>query len=416
MIRVVHIADVHLDHMDYSGLPTLKSALEDNRYQTFLKAMDLAVEKAADVFVIAGDLFDGDRITLKAVMFLNDGLKYLLDNGVRPVLCLGNHDPMSFYEQWDIQLPDDCIVFGAEPERILLTSRDGEKFSITGCSHDAPNILENRGATYPQAAAKMVNIGVLHGSVDQWADDEDPYMPCTLSELESKQYQLWCLGHIHKRKELRQINGFYPGSLCGNSFKETGAKGAYFYEVSRGHLNYEFIPLSALVFEAFTIDIDSSDQLHAIEELMMALVRQAEVVRKRTEIETGMQDLAMLYRIKIVGRSPLYYRLQDTEIGKQLEETLTDREWIVAAQVDTGELLPDVDLSTVSQNGSFPGYCMELIKDEAFLRSVLKTIETDQLAARELLSSGEQEAQYREHLLADIERDVLKYLLKTTQG
>lgn len=416
MIKIVHMADLHLDHLDHSGMPTLKAALEENRYQTFLRAMDFAVEKSADLFILAGDLFDGDKITLKSVMFLNDGMKYLLDNGIRPVICYGNHDPLTFYDKWDIQLPDDCIVFGADPERILLTSRDKEKYALTGCSHESEKIFENRGSLYPHAAPKMANIGILHGQVENWADDEEPYMPCKISDLEEKGYSLWCLGHIHKRKELRQINGFYPGSLIGNNFKEVGAKGIYYHELIKGQLNYEFIPLSDLIFESMTIDTDSAEGIHSIDELVLAMVKQAEVVRKRTEIDSGMHNIRMIFKVTVQGRSALYYKLQDSESKKFLEEALEDREWIEKVQVDLTELMPDVDLSNVSQNGSFPGYCMELIKDPNFLKTVLDTIGTESLAAKELFESVEQEQSYRDALMNGIEKDVLKHLFKNSQS
>lgn len=416
MIRIVHIADVHLENFDHGQLPAFKSRLEENRFDTFMRAADMAIKRRADLFIIAGDLFDGEKITLKSVMFINDALKYLIDYGVRPVIIMGNHDPMVFYDQWDIQLPDECIVFGPEPERVMLTSADGEKFSLNGCSHEAYNILENRGINYPKGAPKMVNIGVLHGSIERWVDDEDPYMPCRIDDLMAKDYHLWCLGHIHKRKEIREINAFYPGSLIGNKLNETGPKGGYFYEIQKGHLSYEFIPLSDIIFEKIEVLMDLETDKHSIDELLMHLNKKLESIRKKTEIDTGIDNLRLVIDLKIEGRSNLFYRLNDSSAIKYLEEHLEDRPWIEKVFINVTDLYPDVDLSMVAQSGSFPGFCMELLKNPDFAKGVNDQIEVQSLAAFGLLQSIEEEQSYREALLENIEKDVIRHLLRDEEA
>lgn len=412
MIKIVHIADVHLDNFDHGQLPNFKTKLEENRYQTFMKAADLAISKQADIFVIAGDLFDGEKITLKAVMFLNDTLKYLIDNGVRPVICMGNHDPMNFYDQWDIQLPDECIVFGPQPERIIMISADGEKYTINGCSHEEVGIIDNRGSRYPLAASKVVNIGVLHGSVSQWVDNEDPYMPCSVGELADKQYHLWCLGHIHKRKEIREINGFYPGSLIGNKLGENGPKGAYYYELQKGHLSYEFIPLSEIMFESIDMIMDLDSDPHSIDELLMHLFKKMEAVRKKAEIDTGITHLKLVIDLNIEGRSNLFYRLNDSNALKFIEEHVEERTWVEKIFINIKDLLPDVDMSMVAQSGSFPGFCMELLKNYDFAKGVLEQIDSQSLAAKNLFNSNEEEQSYRRALLEHIDKDVVRQLLR----
>lgn len=412
MIKIVHIADVHLENTDHGQMPNFRNRLEENRYETFVKAVELAAYRRADLFVIAGDLFDGAKLTLKAVMFLNDHLKYLIDHGVRPVLVLGNHDPLSFYDEWDIQLPDECIVFGPEPERIVLTSQDGEKYTLNGCSHEEVGVIDNRGARYPVAAPKMVNIGILHGSVTQWADTEEPYMPCTVSELSEKQYHLWCLGHIHKRIEIREINAFYPGSLVGNKNGETGPKGAFYYELVKGHLSYEFVPLSKIMFETMEVPMDLATDRHSIDELLIHLTKRMESVRKKAEIDTGIEDLKLVLQLIISGRSNLFYRLNDSSAVKYMEEYLEDRSWVEKIFLDTSELLPDVDMGLIAQSGSFPGFCMELLKNPDFAKGILDQIETQSLAAKNLLNSAEEESQYRNRLIKQIEKDVLRHLLR----
>lgn len=412
MIKIVHVADVHFENSDYGQMPQFKSRLEENRYETFEKAVSVAIKRQVDLFVIAGDLFDGGKLTLKSVMRLNEQLRYLIDSGVRPVIAMGNHDPMDFYDQWDIQLPDECIVFGPEPEKIQLVSRDGEKYTLNGCSHESVGVIDNRGARYPMATAKMVNIGILHGTVSQWADSEEPYMPCSVSELAEKGYHLWCLGHIHKRKEIREVNGFYPGSLVGNKQGEDGPKGAYYYELIKGHLSYEFLPLSEVLFESLDIVMDSDEDRHSVDELLSHINKKIDLIRKKAEIDTGIANLKLVLSIDISGRSNLFYRLNDSSAIKYIEEHLESRACLEKIFLEVGGLLPDVDMSLVAQSGSFPGYCMELLKNPDFTMKVLGQIESQALAASGFFKSQNDEVAYRERLIENIERDVLKYLLR----
>lgn len=415
MIKIVHIADVHFENSDHGQLPAFKNLLEESRAAAFEDAVSFAVSKRADLFVIAGDLFDGEKLTLKTVMQLNDSLRYLLDQGVRPVLAAGNHDPMDFYDKWDIQLPDECIVFGPEPERLVLSSRDGEKYTLNGCSHEKDGIIDNRGARYPVAAAKMVNIGVLHGTVEQWIDDEEPYMPVSVDALLEKQYHLWCLGHIHKRKEIREINGFYPGSLIGNKLGETGPKGLYYYELNRGHLSYEFVPMAKLIFEPLLINIEAEMDLSSLDELTALVLKKMDSIRKKAEIDTGIEGMLVVYHLKISGRSNLYYRLSDLVSLKHFEEHLETKIGAAKVFIDTSGLLPDVDMNLIAQSGSFPGFCMELLKRPEFIQTVLEGVDTLELAASTYFKSQSDEMAYRKRLIENIDRDVLRHLLREAE-
>lgn len=415
MIKIVHIADIHFENSDHGQLPAFKTLLEECRAAAFEDAVSFAVSRRADLFVMAGDVFDGGKLTLKTVMQLNDALKYLIDQGVRPVLAAGNHDPMDFYDKWDIQLPDECIVFGPEPERLQLVSRDGEKYTLNGCSHEKDGIIDNRGSRYPVAAQKMVNIGVLHGTVEQWIDDEEPYMPVSVEALLDKQYHLWCLGHIHKRKEIREINGFYPGSLIGNKMSETGPKGLYYYELNKGHLSYEFVPVSKLIFEPLSINIEEQMDLSSIDELTSLVLKKMDTIRKKAEIDTGIEQMLVVYHLKISGRSNLYYRLSDSSSLKHFEEHLEQRSGAVKVFTDASGLLPDVDMNLIAQSGSFPGFCMELLKRPDFLQNVLESLETSELAAAGYFKSAADESAYRQRLIENIDRDVLRHLLREAE-
>src|SRR5699024_1849247 len=77
------------------------------------------------------------------------------------------------------------------------------------------------------------------------------------------------LGHIHKRAILTEHPPvIYPGNIQGRNRKESGEKGCYEVELSETSVNYSFIPLQSIRFEALTVDISDCTEAHHLEELL----------------------------------------------------------------------------------------------------------------------------------------------------
>ena len=95
---------------------------------------------------------------------------------------------------------------------------------------------------------------------------------------------------------------------------------------------------------------------------------------------------------------------------------MEDRPWIEKVLINVVDLYTDVDLSMVAQSGSFPGFCMELLKNPEFARGVNEQIEAQALAAFNLFQSSEEEKRYREALLENIDKDVIRHLLRDEEA
>jgi DNA repair exonuclease SbcCD nuclease subunit len=89
-LRVVHTSDVHLGA--YSSVRDGYAAERHSLMQdAFIGVIDLANREQADVLLIAGDLFDNDRIHESVVTFAAEQIARFEG---RTFLIPGNHDPM----------------------------------------------------------------------------------------------------------------------------------------------------------------------------------------------------------------------------------------------------------------------------------------------------------------------------------
>jgi DNA repair protein SbcD/Mre11 len=83
----VHTADNHLGYEQYG----LKERFNDFA-KAFLSVVDAAIERRADAFLIAGDLFNKRAIDAMTLMQAHEGLQRLKDAGIPAIAIEGNHD------------------------------------------------------------------------------------------------------------------------------------------------------------------------------------------------------------------------------------------------------------------------------------------------------------------------------------
>ena len=84
-ITFIHAADLHLDsQMD--GLtvahPNMKSRLQESTFQSLKKLVQCAIDENVDFILLAGDIFDSNRLYLKALVALSDACRELQMLGI----------------------------------------------------------------------------------------------------------------------------------------------------------------------------------------------------------------------------------------------------------------------------------------------------------------------------------------------
>ena len=268
-IKFIHAADLHLGSV-FSGFHHMHGAIYDklknSSYTALAKLVDKAIQERIDFVIIAGDIYDHEARNLKAQLKFKSEMERLNHHSIPVYLIHGNHDYING-NYFDISLPPNVHIFRQEVEvKQFIKEEDGTIVNLYGFSYDKRHIHDRVIQNYKKADNGHYHIGILHGNLDG-ENAHGNYAPFSRSELQSKQFDYWALGHIHKRMEiLHDPPAVYPGCLQGRNKKETGEKGFYMVSMLGSDTILEFVPVSTIEWKTKTLlanDISSVNELIA---------------------------------------------------------------------------------------------------------------------------------------------------------
>lgn len=301
MFRFIHAADIHLDS-PLRGLERYEEAPVDKIRQATRRALEnlvrLAIEEAVDFVVIAGDLYDGDSRDFKTALYFVKQMGQLREAGVPVFLIAGNHDAASKMTK-DLRLPDNVRMFShRKPETFRLESVG---VAIHGQSFGRAAVEEDLSQAFPQPERGMFNIGLLHTSATG-REGHEPYAPCTVEGLASKQYDYWALGHVHASETLaREPLIVFPGNLQGRHIREEGPKGCVLVSVD-DHQRPVAQPHHVDVFRWKKCLVDATGITHGDDLL--------DRVRQQLDLAAGEADgRPLAVRVDIAGASPVHQQV-----------------------------------------------------------------------------------------------------------
>jgi len=257
MFKFIHAADIHLDSplhkLDaYEGAP--KDEIRQATRRAFDNLVSTAIVENVNFVLIAGDLYDGDWKDYNTGLHLVSQTAKLREAGIPVYIVAGNHDAASKITK-KLKLPDNVHLFPASnPETFTI---DDLNVAIHGQSFAKPAIKKDLSNNYPTPLAGHFNIGVLH-TCASGREGHEPYAPCSLEGLGSKEYNYWALGHVHQYETLLDDPPVvFSGCIQGRHIQETGPKGCVLVTVDdNGHPETEFRPLD--VIRWVIADVDSS--------------------------------------------------------------------------------------------------------------------------------------------------------------
>ena len=260
-VRILHTADWHLGKEN-----TYLGALKDTRkYEipvTAKRAIALCEEENVDVMLIAGDIFDSNRIEDSIVDEILEAFGQLTRTKV--VIALGNHDPLTADSPFKNKklspntfvLPendsviefDNCRVYGSSFGSVYKTGT--ERFFINPDNDDKINIL------------------LLHGETK--SDLSSVYRSITKTFIEESKMDYIALGHNHKRSEVARFGASYfaySGCIEGQGYDEDGEKGVYLGDITKSYADLKFVPLNKRTHYLLDVDIaEEPDEAKAVKE------------------------------------------------------------------------------------------------------------------------------------------------------
>lgn len=264
MIKVLHLADLHLDSPF-----SLRSPREAERRRTELRS-DLSSimlyirAKQVDICLIAGDLFDGESVTPETRALLKRELSSC--PSCRFFIAAGNHDPLHAHSPYRVMdLPENVHVFPPQKSVVRIEELGVD---VYGFSFDGKNDRGNPLTGYPTLDRERINLLCCHGDLDGGA--QSPYGAFTRADLARSGFDYVALGHIHKGTGLQCENGVYwayPGCVEGRGFDETGEKGVLFGAIEKGNVAMKFIRISKRHYEIAQVDVTDLTRMQALERL-----------------------------------------------------------------------------------------------------------------------------------------------------
>ena len=259
-MKLIHCADIHLDSPMETNLSADKARERKLEIRsTFSRMIRTAADEGVEAILIAGDLFDGARVTKSTENYVLDLIaSYPM---IDFYYLSGNHDKGSGMAN-STQLPQNLYTFG----KLWSTYRRGN-IAITGAATpDADTLSLN---------SEDVNILLLHGQERRSAGvaGEDIIH---LGKFKNKNIDYAALGHIHEHRILRlDTRGVaaYSGCLEGRGFDECGTKGYVLLDIEGRRVSYRFVPFATRTLHTVECDITGFTSGLDLEEKMLTSVR-----------------------------------------------------------------------------------------------------------------------------------------------
>lgn len=281
----------------------------------FARVVDAAIERRADLFLHAGDLFDRPDPRNAERSFVARQIRRLLDAEIRVFAIAGNHDsPRSWgydggalpQEEMDalgaIRLLRDTATLQAETCRVR-----GLQVGIRGMSSDfnrPPGACPLEGCDGGERGGD-VDLALLHYGFE---GGSPPYLeePClSLAGLDRLGADVICAGHLHARTQRRLPGGallLNPGATEHIRFGDEHLKcGFWMLRLAPGEAHAEYLPLPTQPMRTLELSVEdllsftgSSEEAMDDDPLLGILLRQIEAA----------SDPEQLLRVRLAGRLP----------------------------------------------------------------------------------------------------------------
>ena len=261
MIRMLHAADLHLDS-PFAALAPAQAAQRRAEQRELLRRLAEECEtRGCDLLLLAGDLFDSDRVYRETTEQLRDILGGL---SARVFIAPGNHDPYSALSPYAaLRWPENVHIFRSQTVEAVRLEEPG--VTVYGAAFTEPRqsaLLTGFRAEEPT----LPKVMVLHGTLD---DPHSVYNPISEQEILDAGLDYLALGHVHRR-EIRSIGSTTvanPGCAMGRGFDETGPKGALYVELDESGCRVEPVALGGRIYETLTLRVEG-DPLSAVEAVL----------------------------------------------------------------------------------------------------------------------------------------------------
>lgn len=293
-MKFIHTSDIHLASKLTTRLPSSKVASRRRELtQGFIRMCSEGMTLGVSAIVIAGDLFDSEKISHREI----DQLLAVIERAenITFLYLPGNHERNVLVASGE-SLPKNLLIFG---EDWTYYNLGGVTFA--GRSETSADMFDTlKLSEYDK------NVVVLHGEL---RDKSDTGGIIGIKEAADKNIDYMALGHYHTYSQNtidKRGCAVYCGTPEGRGFDEVGDMGFSLVSADEGGVRHKFIPFAKR--RLFIVDVDIS-----------GAQKTSEVERK---IDEKIKDFGAdnLIRVNFIGNRELELRCDKTFLCERFSE------------------------------------------------------------------------------------------------
>ncbi len=304
-MKVVFCADIHLDgfFQETRNNPERLALRREDSRNAFLCIMNRVRETQAHFLLIAGDLFDANKVTEDTLTFIKEEFRKIPDTYV--FISPGNNDPATSFSPYRKEgWPENVYIFTGGLEAVELSIPETqEAVRIYGAGfqgqHTPTPLLS--AEQIPELDPNYINILLMHASLEE----DSSCNPVSEDLLNQCGFNFCVLGHQHQGSGIVALsNTFYayPGTAESRNFACQG--GILVGTLSHKQQDLTCEPVTTRRYVTEMLDITT---LHTHQEI-------AEAIREK------FPEKEHLYRITLTGTPHPLLKLS----LKSLKESLAD--------------------------------------------------------------------------------------------
>ena len=248
MLKILHTADLHLDSPFAAFSYEEAAGMRGLQRQIPGELARLCREKQADLLLIAGDVFDSQKVYPETLDALRDALGQC---EAEIFIAPGNHDPATVNSVWVKEnWPENVHIFTGDMTCIALPKLGCRIWGAGFRGSEAYDLLQ----PIPKAEDGFLEVGLFHGD----PVNDGPSHAISAQTLQTCGLDYLALGHIHKGSGLQKSGKTYygwPGCPMGRGFDECGPKGLWYVELDETGCRQEFLPLPYPRYEILSLDV-----------------------------------------------------------------------------------------------------------------------------------------------------------------
>ncbi|MEI5990745.1 hypothetical protein A5881_002250 [Enterococcus termitis] len=316
-MKLLHTADLHLDR-SFEGLKNtpkqIAEKLQQANHQVVTAIVDIAIKNQVDAVILAGDTFHQSRTSIRTQAYFIGEMKRLDQEGIPVIMSFGNHDYYVAERYW-FDFPKNMFLFQKEQvETHYFMTKNQEKVAVSGFSYEHPWINEDKLSTFPtKDLGADIHIGMYHG--DTTSSGSQNYAPFSFSEMKTKGYDYWALGHIHQPQVVSADPLIvYPGTPQGHTKKERSVQGVAIVSVESGHGTVRFEPVAQVVWQVTKYSLSQAGNLQEALRLLSDFLLNTEVDQQSVTLKevhlTDTEQLGEEFSLSYKNGELLHYLQQ----------------------------------------------------------------------------------------------------------